>query len=566
MKLSPHRSLVVAWILVLLAAGLNLCDGQGVVAITNVTLIDATGAPAKPHSTVFIASGRIAGITDGVVSQVPSDMAAIDGTGKFMIPGLWDMHVHWYDTDYLPLFIANGVTGIRLMWGFPVHHEWRQKIEDGSLLGPRLLIASTIVDGPDPVWPGSLVASNANEGRQAVIQSIAEGADFVKVYSRLPREAYFAIAGEAKKRGIPFGGHVPDSVTIEEASDAGQVTMEHLIGLPAACDLPAKKEAVFAKFKTNHTWQCPTLTVLRVMDCQGNPGSTNDERLRYMPWDLRDYWQDRMAALDSMPLTEEAERQKTYRRDLELVAEMQRAGVDILAGTDTGNPLCFPGFSLHDELGLLVQAGLTPMQALQTATRNPARFLGREKDLGTVEKGKLADLVLLDANPLEDIGNTRKIYAVIYRGKVYPRPALDEMLAKVQALAGATKQGVGHELLHTLAGQGVEAAIAQYRRLKSTQPADYDFGEEQLNLLGYSLIQKKKFTDAIKILQLNVEAYPHSANVYDSLGEAYLDNGENELAAKNYRRSLELNPANSNAMQLLKRLPAGPPPSATESK
>jgi tetratricopeptide (TPR) repeat protein len=203
---------------------------------------------------------------------------------------------------------------------------------------------------------------------------------------------------------------------------------------------------------------------------------------------------------------------------------------------------------------------------LQTATRNPARFLGREKDLGTVEKGKLADLVLLDANPLEDIGNTRKIYAVIYRGKVYPRPALDEMLAKVQALAGATKQGVGHELLHTLAGQGVEAAIAQYRRLKSTQPADYDFGEEQLNLLGYSLIQKKKFTDAIKILQLNVEAYPHSANVYDSLGEAYLDNGENELAAKNYRRSLELNPANSNAMQLLKRLPAGPPPSATESK
>jgi tetratricopeptide (TPR) repeat protein len=186
-------------------------------------------------------------------------------------------------------------------------------------------------------------------------------------------------------------------------------------------------------------------------------------------------------------------------------------------------------------------------------------------DFDSFEKGKLADLVLLDANPLADIGNTRKIRAVIYRGKVFQRTALDEMLVNLQALAAATKRGIGHELSSTLLGQGVEAAVAQYRQLESTQPAAYDFGEEQLNLLGYSLIQQKKFKETIRILQLNVEAYPNSANVYDSLGEAYLDNGENDLAAKNYRRSLELNPANSNAMRLLKQLPAAPP-SATESK
>jgi len=563
---SISRTVVAGWILVLFSGvGFKLC-GQSVVAITNVTVIDATGAQPKPHTTVVIASGRITEITDDVAFQTPASAAMIDGTGKFLIPGLWDMHVHWYDTDYLPIFIANGITGMRIMWGFPLHHEWRKKIEDGSLLGPRLLIASTIVDGPDPVWPGSLVASNADEGRQAVKQSIAEGADFIKVYSRLPRAAYFAIADEAKKRGIPFEGHVPDSVTVEEASDAGQLTMEHLLGLPAACDTPAKAKAVFAKFKTNHTWQCPTLTVLRIMDCMGNPAGTNDDRLRFMPAELRDYWLDRMTAFDSKPPAEKTDRQKTYRRDLELVAEMQRAGVDILAGTDTGNPFCFPGFSLHDELGLLVQAGLSPMQALQTATLNPARFLGQEKDLGTIEKGKFADLILLDANPLEDIGNTRKIDAVIYRGRAYPRPALDEMLATIQSLAGATKSGIGEALSRTLAAQGVDAAIARYRQLKSSQPSAYDFSEEQLNLLGYSLIQKKKFTDAIKILELNVEQFPNSANVYDSLGEACLDDGQNDLAAKNYQRSLELNPANSTALHVLKRLSAAISTSTNMSK
>jgi Amidohydrolase family len=454
-----------------------------VLAIAHATVIDATGAVARPDCTVVVTGDRITAIGKSRTLTPPANATVIDATGKFLIPGLWDMHVHWYDPDYLPLFLANGVTGARIMWGYPEHHEWRRKIENGSLLGPRLYIASTLVDGPKPIWPSSYTASNAAEGRQAVFQAKRDEADFVKVYSLLPRDAYFAIADEARKQNIPFAGHVPIAVTAEEASAAGQKSIEHLIGLLAACSsredelhqfaqesltqfldtnqsnatsgrlamlayfrretqlgLDAydtnKAAEVFAEFKKNGTWQCPTLTVVRLIPYGGDPSYLSDPRLKYMPADLRNQWTSTNNGRFAVkPPEVVAFGNRFFRKELELVGAMQCAGVGILAGTDTGNPFCFPGFSLHDELGLLVQAGLTPMQALQAATINPARFMGRERELGTVETGKLADLVLLDANPLADIANTKKINAVVYNGRLYPKSALDEMLAKVETLA-----------------------------------------------------------------------------------------------------------------------------------
>ena len=235
----------------------------------HATVIDATGAPAQSDVTMVITGDRITTIGKSGEVILPANVRIVEATGKFLIPGLWDMHVHWYDEDYLPLFIANGVTGARIMWGMPLHHEWRNKIEHGSLLGPRLLIASAIIDGPNPVWPGSDTASNAAEGRQAVLKAKHDDADFVKVYSRLPREAYFAIADEAKAQGLPFVGHVPDSISAEEASAAGQKSIEHLTGVLSSCSIQGaynsgKAAAVFAEFKTNCTWQCPTLTVLHL--------------------------------------------------------------------------------------------------------------------------------------------------------------------------------------------------------------------------------------------------------------------------------------------------------------
>lgn len=564
-------------------------------AFTHVTVIDGTGVPAKPDMTVIFSDGRITELGISAKIHPPRDARVIDATGKFLIPGLWDMHVHWGNTEYLPLFLANGVTGVRIMWGDTGQHEWKRQSESGQLLAPHLVIASAIVDGPKPFWPGSVSVSTEAEARQAVIQAKQNGADFVKVYSFLPREEYFAIADEAKKQGIRFAGHVPFSVTQEEASRAGQKSFEHLAGLLPACSSRSKEffqaaqadlteelstgkptfwgshyksmrqaeidnyspetaAALFDVFKKNGTWQVPTLTVLRSIAYTDDPAFMNDPRVKYMPRWAQSDWTPAKAPYLYGPRSPEdfAFAKKEFQKDLELVAAMQRAGVGILAGTDASNPLCMPGFSLHDELGLLVKAGLTPMQALQTATLNPARFNNREKDLGTVEKGKIADLVLLDANPLDDISNTQKINSVIYGGKLLSRANLDKMLADVEALA--SRKPISDEMMKTIQEKDVATAVQQYRDLKASQPSTYDFSENELIGLGYQLLHAQKITDAIEVFKLSVEAYPNSYNTYDSLAEAYSNHGDKELAIKNYKKSLELNPANTNAVDQLKKL------------
>lgn len=441
---------------------------------THVTVIDATGSAPKPDMTVVIIGERIKAIGKSEEVRLPKDAQIVDATGKFLIPGLWDMHVHWSRKDYLPLFIANGVTGARMMWGSPMHHEWRKEKEGGTLLAPRLNIASVIVDGQKPIWQGSIAVGNEAEGRQAVIKSKQDGADFVKVYSLLTREAYFAIADEAKKQGIPFAGHVPESVKAAEISDAGQKSIEHLTGVLLACSRDEeairaemlnaladgdessawrfrrltvnvraaesydqkKAAALFRRLRKNGTWQVPTLTVLRSITHLDDPKFTNDPRLKYMPPGLKSYWDPKNDPRFKMFTADDwAQSRKVYAKYLEVAGAMRRAGVEFLAGTDVSNPYCFPGFSMHDELALLVKAGFTPMEALQAATRNPATYLGLLESLGTVEQGKIADLVLLEANPLSEISNTKRIDAVVVNGRLIPKPELEAMLSKSEAAA-----------------------------------------------------------------------------------------------------------------------------------
>jgi len=373
----------------------QLSARQGIIAFTHVTVIDVPGGPALSDSTVVVAGDRIAQVgTSGEVFP-PANAESIDATGKFLIPGLWDMHTHPDEVEYLPQFIANGVTGIRVMWGKPYHHEWRKEIESGTLLGPRMLIASNILDGPKPNWPGSVAIADASQARQAVIRAKEEGADFLKVYSYLPREAYFAIVDEARRQGIPVEGHVPDSVSAEEASNAGQKSFEHLLGVLPACstwanewdkaalgdlleqnslEKPAwnatrtdaikqrvldgysadKAAALFALLKKNGTWQCPTLTVLHKTAFINQPSFSDDPRLKYVPRETRAWWymwtKSKRLWLqgDNLVYT-----RKEFEKELEIVGSMQRAGVGLLAGTGQLNAYCFPGFSLHDELGLL---------------------------------------------------------------------------------------------------------------------------------------------------------------------------------------------------------------------
>jgi imidazolonepropionase-like amidohydrolase len=395
-------------------------------ALAHVTIIDVAGGVSRPDMTVVIRGGRISEIGEAVKVVAPQGATVVNAAGKFLIPGLWDMHVHWYNRDTLTLFTANGVTGVREMFGNPDLLRWRQDIAKGSLPGPRMIVASPIIDGPQPVWPGSIVVADADEGRKAVIKVKKDGADFVKVYSRLPRDAYFAIADEAKKQGITFAGHVPSSVSAGEASDAGQKSIEHLTGIRMGLSDPE----LFARFVKNETWQCPTLTVLRSHAYLGDENFRRDQRLKFIPAPMKERWGMRMANRNEENF---ANAKKVFQKDLEIVGAMRKAGVQLLAGTDTGNPFCFPGFSLHEELALLVIAGLTPVEALRSATLNPAKFLGLDKTLGTIEQDKVADLVLLDANPLEDVRNTQRINAVISNGRLFDRKALDKMLAQAEA-------------------------------------------------------------------------------------------------------------------------------------
>ncbi len=437
-------------------------------AFIHVTVIDATGAPARQEMTVVIVGDRVSELGKFGAVRIPNDARVIDAKGKFLIPGLWDMHAHWQVKEYLPLYLANGVTGLRIMFGFPVHHEARKELENGTLLGPRLVIGSPLVDGPNPIHRGSIAVSNESEGRQAVTKVKQEDYDFVKVYSLLPRDAYFAIANEAKKQGIPFAGHVPRSVTATEASDAGQRSIEHLSGVAFACsnleaelsadlaklraDVAAggnylfllrrlelkhlnaynkqKAKALFARFKKNETWHTPTLDVIEGGVALADP-HFKDPRLKYLPAQVREQDPRQSRVYQNFTAADYDGLKRILLKQLQIVREMQRAGVQLLSGTDV--PAL--GFSLHDELRLMVKAGLTPMEALQTATRNPAKYLGLLDSLGTVERGKTADLVLLEANPLENIGNTQKISAVVVRGRLLERTRLDQMLSDVEAVS-----------------------------------------------------------------------------------------------------------------------------------
>ena len=446
-------------------------------AFTHVAVIDVVSGRAMPDMTVIVTGSRISAVGGSDSLHPPAGAQVVNATGKFLIPGLWDMHVHvGFDANSLSLFLPNGVTGMRIMWGNAVHHMWRKSIEDGSLLAPRMVIASNLIDGPNSRRQGSTVARNAEEGRAAVRKAKEDGADFVKVYSLLPRDAYFAIADEAKKLGLPFAGHIPIAVSPIEASNAGQRSVEHLTELiqstsrraeemgkvridasahrpvdPAEARFvwrtyqdtfnPELAAAFVAHFKRNGTWQTPTLTQLRGQEFL-DTSLRDDPRLKYLDASTKANWQQ-TADQAQQRTSQDIDLSKwRWQRYLELVGMMNHAGVPILAGTDVLNPWCLPGFSLHDELALLVQAGLTPAAALQTATINPARFLGREKDLGTISKGKIADLVLLDANPLQDIRNTTRINAVVVNGRLLDRPALDRMLSQVEAAAASSQKAV----------------------------------------------------------------------------------------------------------------------------
>lgn len=411
------------------------------VVIRDVSVVDVVSGRVVPHMRVAIAGDRIAAVAPAGALRIPAGARVLDGRGKFLIPGLWDMHAHvlWSDEAMrtgLPAYVANGVTGIRDMGGtLPVLAAFHASMQRDAPTWPRVVAAGSILDGPEPVQPDvSIGVADAAAARAAVDKLADAGVDFIKVYTLLPRDAYFAAIDEAHRLGLPVAGHLPAAVTVEEAVASGQRSIEHLRDeIAPFChrDDVAACARLAALFREHGTWQVPTLVVLRSKAMFDDPRRATDPRLRYLPKSLRDEWAASRDAKIARGSDYAAGKRKQYVDELRLTGFLAREHVPLLAGTDSDNADCYPGFSLHDELGLLVEAGLTPLDALRAATLWPADYLGERGSMGSIEAGRVADLVLLDANPLQDIAATRRIDAVVLRGRVLDRKALDGMLADV---------------------------------------------------------------------------------------------------------------------------------------
>jgi imidazolonepropionase-like amidohydrolase len=408
----------------------------GSLALTHATVIDGTGAPAKPDMALVITGDRISALGPTTSVRVPPGARVIDATGKFVIPGLWDMHGHltYAKQPALALMVMNGVTGVRDLGGnLAVIDRWRDEIARGVRLGPHIIRAGPFVDGPKPNAPDRLTVTNAAEARAAVDSLKKLGVDCIKVHNELTPDAFFALTDEARRQGLPVAVHMPSGlwekktggITIAEASDAGARSLEHIETLFESAlyrkDAPAKTideafaeyngpagAALYARLVKNGTWFDPTL----VAYYRG-----------FVFWTSK----------DPQSL---GRRMAVHLKHIELVRAMHRAGVQIMTGTDFSDWALIPGADLHDELALLVQAGFTPMEALQAATLKPAVFLGSQDSLGTVEKGKIADLVVLYADPLEDINQTRMIDSVVLGGRLIPVAALQESFAKPEVVVG----------------------------------------------------------------------------------------------------------------------------------
>jgi len=429
------------------------------VAITGVTIIDVEHARALGPRTVLIEAGRIAAIATPRDARIPADALRVDGRGRFLIPGLVDMHVHLFNTfshrtpnDWtFPLFIAQGVTAVREMntnaAGIAVVDQWRREIGSGERIAPRILAAGIAVYGHSP-----------GEAASDTDAAIRAGADFIKVFSEVPPAHWRAILEVAQARLVPVVGHVPAGVSLLDAAAAGQRSDEHLMQAYEACSsvetqlmnerkglegdaLIERRDAQEAraldafdaprcarigrKLAAAGQVQVPTLVLAHEESMRSDEVLSADPRWRYLRADERSRWQ---RALADPAAHADALAKKRWDVSRRIVSTFHSTGVTILAGTDAPMPGVYPGFALQEELELLVAAGLTPAQALHSATLAPAKFFGLSTMAGSVATGKIADLVLLDADPLLDIRNTRRIDAVLLGGHLLRRSDLDALL------------------------------------------------------------------------------------------------------------------------------------------
>jgi len=393
-------------------------------AFVDVNVVTLADEQILWHQTVLVANQQIAVI--GPVDQVsvPAIALRIPGAGKFLMPGLADMHIHLRQEYYLMLLLYNGVTLVRNMDGRPIHLTWRAEIAAGQRLGPQIFTTGPILDELPYNLPGPRPLSTVAGATQSVAEQKALGYDAIKVHDGLSGSAYQNIMTAARAYNIPVVGHVPDGLRALDVITAGQRSIEHLDGYLNSYEdeIPLLLTALVA----HDVWSTPTLTCFQLFVPTGGPPTDRQQAmLAVIP--------DMATAFWGMP-ADFAEQGYRYapicQAKRQLVAALQAAGAPLLLGTDAPFPNAIPGFSVHQELQNLVAAGLAPYAALQTATVNAARFLNQLDETGTVAVGKRADLLLLNANPLADIRNTHQLAGVMVQGRWLPQTELTALLSQ----------------------------------------------------------------------------------------------------------------------------------------
>lgn len=445
---------------------------QSETLLTDVTIVDVMTGSLAPGQSVLIRDGLIAQVGPDIVAD---EAARLDGDGGFLIPGLWDSHVHVFssatepDTAF-PLYLIHGITGVRDMgalWPIADQQALQDRIEAGEVLGPRLILAGAWVDASPGSWPGMFLADTPEDARGVVDRIAAEGWAAVKAYSMLDEATYLALAEAAHDAGLPFVGHLPERVALGTAIEAGQDGMEHFGRVAMACT--TAEESMLDELRiamaeggelsrifgvmasrnriTLETWDealCDTV-LARMVDAgmhvsptlvvadfyTGNWPAPDAPRMRMIPAELRATWGEPDFRLEAMTDEVRALAQDSIALDRRTFLMAHAAGVPILASSDASfaNPYLFHGFSLLDELDLYVSIGLTPREALYTATVAPPRFFGLADQDGAIAPGRRADLVLLDADPLKGLATLRRPQAVIAGGRVLDRAALDVLEA-----------------------------------------------------------------------------------------------------------------------------------------
>ncbi|MEP7255055.1 MAG: amidohydrolase family protein [Ferruginibacter sp.] len=441
----------------------------------DATVVDVQNDKLLKHYQVIVEGNKIISVSPIAKIKLSKEVRVINAKGKYIIPGLWDMHVHVLEEDegyewQLPLFLANGIIGFREMWGDrKIIDSLRIEMQKGSMPFFHFIASGHILDGKKVFWKGSLSAGDTMAAFHLVDSLANAKVNFIKIYSFLEPEVFEAISKKCKERKVQFVGHVPHRVWLTRASEAGMASMEHLYGfLIEACSFPDsamkmkkinadnfetgmepklriekarssekfmldnfsenRMRAIAMLLKKNNTYIVPTVVTNRGGYFSNDTSFTNDIRLKYLSPEARDEWKEETEN-DIKKNTSQDWQNKRKRYDIEkiIIKILWQEKVPILAGTDSYNPYAFPGFSLHDEMALFVEFGMTPIDALRTATLNPVKYLKMTDTLGTIEAGKRADMIILNGNPLTDIRNTKNIFSVMINGKLFTSGELDKM-------------------------------------------------------------------------------------------------------------------------------------------